>query len=69
MAGRGVRGKATTPSVSPLHSWAPEIVYLIPGYDARCPSVGTVPVVETALVEGTDRRVYAVSVPCGDDRP
>ena len=26
-------------------------------------------IVRTALVEGTDRRVYAVPVSCGDDRP
>lgn len=33
------------------------------------PSLGTVSVVGTALVEGTDRRVHAVSISCGDDRP
>ena len=32
-------------------------------------SLGTVAVVGTALVEGTDRRVHEVSVSCGGDRP
>ena len=33
------------------------------------PSLGTVSVVGTALVEGANGRVHAVPVPCGNDRP
>lgn len=44
-------------------------MYLIPGHDSRGPRVGTVSVGGTAVVEGADRRVYAVPVPCGNDRP
>ena len=43
-------------------------MYFISGYDGGCPSLGTVSVVGTPLVEGADRRVHAVPVPRGDDR-
>jgi hypothetical protein len=52
-----------------VHGGAPEIVHLIPGYDGGCASLGTVSVLGIALVEGADRRVHTVPVPCGNDRP
>ena len=44
-------------------------MYLISGYDGGCSCVGTVSVAGTALVEGADRRVHAMSVSCGNNRP
>jgi len=38
--------------------------------DPHCfPRLGTVPVIGTGLVEGTDRRIHAVPVSCGNDGP
>ena len=44
-------------------------MHLISGHDGGCPSLGTVSVAGATLVEGADRRVHAVPVSCGNDRP
>ena len=69
MACRGVRGKATTPSVFPF------IVGLLKSYisfrdtTVEAPAWERCRSSELPLVEGANGRVYAVSVSCGNDRP